>query len=116
MLRSLVAALFIIAVAGLFAPPVKADDAPERLVEVGRREKEGCAKKKVATVFGKKKDGVQVKAGESRYIEMEAMTTEIRWRCGDSDERSEYKPAFNWVRCQRSADTGRIEWTFYVKK
>jgi len=96
--------------------PLSADDAPAGLIEVGHKEKDACSKKNVVTVFGKLKDGVPVKAGESRYIEMEAMTTEIRWRCGDSDEKSEYKPAFNWVRCQRSADTGRIEWTFYVKK
>jgi hypothetical protein len=92
------------------------DKKPEGLVEVITGEKDACAKGNVVTVFGKKENGIEIKKGESKYIEMASTTTEIRWRCGDSDEKSKFEKAFNWVRCQRSKDTGRIEWTLYVKK
>jgi hypothetical protein len=111
--------LTIVGILFLTTTPVRADDtkAPDGLIQVFSGEKDACSKKNDVTIPGKN-GRVTVKAGETKYIEMESLKSTFYWRCGDTEEKFEYKDVqpFNWIKVERSADTGRISWTCYVKK
>lgn len=55
---------------------------------------------------------VNVKAGEMKVADLNSMTREIRWTCGDSSERSATDNPFNRVQIER-AGNGAIQWIFY---
>jgi hypothetical protein len=87
-----------------------------QLIQVFYGEKDACSRNNVLTVPGK--DGrVSIRAGETKFIEMESLVASFYWRCGDTEEKFKYDncPPFNYVKVERSADTGRIAWTCYVK-
>ena len=60
---------------------------------------------------------VEVRAGEAKFVELESMVSSFYWRCGDTEEKFSYGncPPFNYLKVERTADTGRIAWTCYVK-
>lgn len=65
------------------------------------------------TVTFKAKDGpVKLAAGQSVFKELPAMTRELKWKCGSSDERVANPNAFDSIQAER-AGNGALKWYFY---
>lgn len=59
------------------------------------------------------KDGpVKLAAGQSVFKQLPAMTRELSWKCGSSDERVANPNAFDFIQVER-AGNGALKWYFY---
>jgi hypothetical protein len=73
--------------------------------------KDACDASHVVT-FQAKDGPVGLKAGQSVFKELPALTRELSWKCDDSNERVANPNAFNFVQVER-AGNGAIQWYFY---
>ncbi|MCA8956812.1 MAG: hypothetical protein KDC87_12115 [Planctomycetes bacterium] len=73
--------------------------------------KDACDRSHLVRFQGKH-GAVQVKAGQEVLVELPNETRELKWNCGDSNERCANPTAFDWVGCER-ASNGAIHWVFY---
>ncbi|MGH9902829.1 MAG: hypothetical protein ACRD68_13560, partial [Pyrinomonadaceae bacterium] len=73
--------------------------------------KDGCDKSDFVKLQGKAGQ-VSVRAGESKRVELPALTDEINWFCGGDRNRSANDEHFNVVRVSRAAN-GAITWVFF---